>query len=131
MCVRLTTEYWGSEISWEILPDGSDTTDPLYGKFCGTPSGFTYQSSFQYKETCNLKAGNSYILHCRDSYGDGWNGGYITIQGVNYCGYEDGEAYFSATTRKVQHIRGRRQNDEQATGPRLIEAPPRRRPAPG
>ena len=101
MCVRLTTEYWGSEISWEILPDGSDTTDPLYGKFCGTPSGFTYQSSFQYKETCNLKAGNSYILHCRDSYGDGWNGGYITIQGVNYCGYEDGEAYFSATTRKV------------------------------
>ena len=22
---------------------------------------------------------------CKDSYGDGWNGGYIEIQGTRYC----------------------------------------------
>ena len=26
-----------------------------------------------------------YTLICKDSYGDGWHGGYITIEGVKYC----------------------------------------------
>ena len=26
-----------------------------------------------------------YILKCKDSYGDGWNGGFIKIQGTKYC----------------------------------------------
>ena len=28
---------------------------------------------------------NNYFLHCNDSYGDGWDGAFITINGVNYC----------------------------------------------
>ena len=28
---------------------------------------------------------DSYNLECKDSYGDGWNGGYIEMGGINYC----------------------------------------------
>ena len=34
--------------------------------------------------TCNLPPGE-YTLICSDSWGDGWNGGHVTIQGVKYC----------------------------------------------
>ena len=33
---------------------------------------------------CNLTPG-SYELRCIDSFGDGWQGGFITINGKNYC----------------------------------------------
>ena len=33
---------------------------------------------------CCLPAGE-YTLECKDSYGDGWHGGYITIDGKDYC----------------------------------------------
>jgi hypothetical protein len=34
---------------------------------------------------------NNYILHCDKSGGDGWEGGFITINGVDYCeDFEDG-----------------------------------------
>ena len=33
---------------------------------------------------CCLPPGE-YTLKCKDSYGDGWHGGYITIDGKNYC----------------------------------------------
>ena len=34
---------------------------------------------------CCLPPGE-YTLKCLDSYGNGWHGGYITINGINYCG---------------------------------------------
>ena len=33
---------------------------------------------------CCLASG-TYTLNCKDSYGDGWNGGYIIISGTKYC----------------------------------------------
>ena len=27
----------------------------------------------------------SYTIRCKDSYGDGWHGGYVNILGVDYC----------------------------------------------
>ena len=33
---------------------------------------------------CCLPPGE-YTLECKDSWGDGWHGGYITINGTNYC----------------------------------------------
>ena len=33
---------------------------------------------------CCLGSG-TYTLNCKDSFGDGWNGGYITIAGTMYC----------------------------------------------
>ena len=39
---------------------------------------------------CLLKPG-SYTIHCDDSYGDGWHGGFIEILGNNYCtGFSNG-----------------------------------------
>ena len=35
-------------------------------------------------EQCCLEPGN-YNLECKDSYGDGWNGGYIEVNGEKYC----------------------------------------------
>ena len=35
-------------------------------------------------KTCVLSLGK-YTLVCADSYGDGWNGAHVTIQGVKYC----------------------------------------------
>ena len=32
-----------------------------------------------------MTEGNKYKLHCKDTFTDGWNGGYITIQGTRYC----------------------------------------------
>ena len=33
---------------------------------------------------CCLPPGE-YTLECKDSYGDGWHGGYITVAGTKYC----------------------------------------------
>ena len=37
-----------------------------------------------YSEECCLDAG-MYTLTCDDTYKDGWHGGFITIQGKQYC----------------------------------------------
>ena len=37
-----------------------------------------------YTEECCLDAGK-YTLNCDDSYKDGWHGGFIEIQGKQYC----------------------------------------------
>merc|ERR1712226_506090 len=37
-----------------------------------------------YTEQCCQPAG-SYDLVCKDSYGDGWHGGYLLIEGKKYC----------------------------------------------
>ena len=38
----------------------------------------------QYTEECCLLAG-VYTLKCKDSYGDGWHGGFISFKGTEYC----------------------------------------------
>ena len=39
---------------------------------------------------CLLQPG-SFTIHCDDSYGDGWHGGFIEILGNNYCtGFSNG-----------------------------------------
>ena len=37
-----------------------------------------------YEEECCQPAGR-YTLTCKCSYGDGWHGGYLEINGTNYC----------------------------------------------
>ena len=43
-----------------------------------------YQADQVYSEECCLDAGK-YTLTCDDTYKDGWHGGFITIQGKQYC----------------------------------------------
>ena len=65
----MTTELYGSEVSWSL----------------GTCSSAQIYLPFQdFNEQCCLAPG-MYNLTCVDSYGDGWSGAEITIQGVTYC----------------------------------------------
>ena len=68
--VKLKTYLWGHEISWKI----SDTCK----------SAQTYYNNDEYSQTCYLTL-EEHTLQCLDSHGDGWNGGYIEIQGKKYC----------------------------------------------
>ena len=52
---------------------------------CSSQPPGSYPSHSTISEKCVLKTGTKYKLHCKDTYTDGWNGGYITIQGVRYC----------------------------------------------
>merc|ERR1711879_78072 len=63
------TQRWGSEISWEIAE---------------TCTGSGYASYATETVICCLSDGE-YMVECYDSYGDGWNGAYLEIDGVSYC----------------------------------------------
>ena len=66
-------EKWGSEISWTF---GNCTSNQVY------------ESRQIYTEECCQLEGD-YRLLCKDSYGDGWNGGYLEIDGTQYCTNSD------------------------------------------
>ena len=64
-----TSKNWGEENSWTL----------------GTCSNKHVHVSDSTKEDeCCLYPGE-YTLVCKDSSGNGWHGGYITINGKNYC----------------------------------------------
>ena len=52
---------------------------------CSSNSPGSYGWYQTYPEICSLQVGKIYKLHCKDTYGDGWHGGYITIQNTRYC----------------------------------------------
>ena len=67
--IKLVTKRWGNEISWTF---GDCSSSQEYG------------NHNIYTEECCQKAG-SYPITCKDSYGDGWHGGYLEIEGTKYC----------------------------------------------
>ena len=67
--ILLVTTDYGSENSWSL---GSCHSNQIYG------------SDQSYSITCCQPPGN-YRLYCYDSFGDGWHGGYIEIEGNKYC----------------------------------------------
>ena len=67
--MKLTTRSFGEEISWIL-------------DLCESNGG--YGDYGEYMQQCCLIPG-SYNLECKDSYGDGWNGGYIEVDGTKYC----------------------------------------------
>ena len=64
---------YGSEMSWSFV----STT----GHRCDESS---FNGNYDHWRSCLLKPG-TYTIYCIDSYGDGWHGGYITIQNTRYC----------------------------------------------
>ena len=64
------TQNYGHENSWS---------------FGNCNSAQDYTSNEAYTEVCCQPAG-TYELVCRDTWGDGWHGGYIEIGGISYCG---------------------------------------------
>ena len=70
--MKLTTKDYVHEISWTFGP-------------CSSASqGIPYGNNDNYSEQCSL-ASKTFTLTCEDSYGDGWHGGYLEIQGIKYC----------------------------------------------
>ena len=79
--MTLTTRYWGNEISWSLYNQETSTS------VCSSKPPGTYGWYSTIIEQCTLFEGIQYKLHCKDTYGDGWHGGYITIQGERYCNH--------------------------------------------
>ena len=67
--IKIRTERWGNENSYQI---GECSSQRQYG------------NKRNYEENCCLAPG-TYTLDCKCSYGDGWHGGYIEIDGIKYC----------------------------------------------
>ena len=72
--MKLTTTPWSSLVSWK-LDTCFISEEEAYKK---------HNSEGQYIKRCCLAAGD-HTLICRDSGGDGWNGGFMEIQGHIYC----------------------------------------------
>jgi len=69
--MKLTTKKDAHEISWDF---GSCSSN-----------GEKYMNYNKYElPTCDLPAGN-HVLNCKDSYGNGWHGGFLEIAGIKYC----------------------------------------------
>ena len=67
--VMTETKQYGDEISWSI---GSCINNQAY------------TSNKVFTQECCL-AGGDYKITCTESYGDGWNDGYLEIKGQQYC----------------------------------------------
>ena len=67
--IRLTTKSFASEISWKL---GSCSNKYAYG------------NNLVFVQQCCLPPG-VYNLECKDTYSDGWHGGYIEVDGTRYC----------------------------------------------
>ena len=74
--IKIVTKEWANENSWT---------------FGSCSSNDTYQNYATVTEQCCQPAGQ-YELVCKCSYGDGWHGGYLEINGQRYCEeFKDGK----------------------------------------
>jgi len=68
----VTTQY-GTEIRWQIGANAGNCENEQ-----------TYGDNNSYTQSCQLPAG-THTIKCKDTYGDGWHGGYLRINGAEYC----------------------------------------------
>ena len=87
--VSIHTGNWAREISW-VLKDLSGNVLCKYDLSRGTPNWSSIEMP-----SCPTPMPKRWVLECHDSYHDGWNGGYLSINGAHYCGTEhfDGHMY--------------------------------------
>ena len=79
--MTLETRTWGNEVSWELLEGSTNLV-----KCRSNPVGsYGWHNTYVHPEKCNLCSDTEYKIHCKDSYGDGWHGGFLTIDGKSYC----------------------------------------------
>lgn len=78
-----TAMEWGQENSWTL------------GDLCG---GTDFEDHSVSGKECCVIPGQSYVLTCIDSFGDGWHGGYIEMNGHKYC--ED----FTSGKQQSHHV---------------------------
>ena len=97
----MCTARWGNEVSWKIVDKDGMTV-------CASREAGSYKNHRNHHaEKCtiaptSLSNFEPYKLVCEDTYGDGWNGGHLTMQGNNYC-----EDFTSGKIKEVNlEIRG-------------------------
>ena len=79
--IELDVKTWGNEISFTI-------SSPEKVVCSGGP--FAWHDT--HPIDCTLDDG-AYTLNCIDSYGDGWHGGFMTIDGKKFCeDFRDGHS---------------------------------------
>lgn len=109
--VSMNLGGYPSEVKWAI-----STAVELGGNtIC---SGGTYGSQNAHSNinagSCCLIDGGSYVLTCEDTYGDGWNGGSLSVNGTTYCeGFSYGKFQTGALGRPITNspTRGDDPND--------------------
>ena len=53
------------------------------------------------QECCYSMEAEDFVVTCTDSYGDGWHGAYLAINGQRYCeGFADGDEFLGIMTQK-------------------------------
>ena len=76
--LHTSTQDWGEELSWTLFNENNE----LVGSFSGGQSWSNYDTLLCLEDGC-------YTLIAEDSYGDGWNGGHLTISfGATVLMYE-------------------------------------------
>ena len=67
--MKTVVKDFGTEMSWSI------------GGTCENEEG--YLENKEYTQKCCVAEGST--ITCQDSFGDGWHGGYLEIDGQKYC----------------------------------------------
>ena len=80
--VQTVTKSWGKEITWKIGCHDESCEECV----SISEDGEKYDNHAEYNQECCLpEKQQSFLVKCSDSYGDGWNDGYIEIHGKRYC----------------------------------------------
>ena len=75
--ILIHTFQWGHEIKWKI--EGPKTNDSCY-------STRVYENGYLYRQRCCLPTRETeFNLTCIDTFGDGWHGANLEIDGQHYC----------------------------------------------
>ena len=70
--MKTVPKYYAVEITWNI------------GGTCDSKDEYdNYKEDTQ--KCCVAKDQGEITITCKDSYGDGWHGGYLAINGKKYC----------------------------------------------
>ena len=76
--VMTVSKAWGNEISWTIGCKDSACRECASNLDFGNDQEYT-------QECCLPEDQEEFIINCKDTYGDGWHGGYLEINGNQYC----------------------------------------------
>ena len=79
LTVTLTTKDYGIEIAWSL---GEDCQSDYH--YDGYDANYGYEDDQELVKICCLTSG-MHPLICSDRAGDGWHGGFLTINNVRYC----------------------------------------------
>merc|ERR1712200_109291 len=81
--------YDNAEMYWYI-----DRPDDSGYNLCYGSQGWYEENYKTYDTNCCLKPGTEILVICKDSYGDGWHGSYLEINGKKYCeDFTDGKEF--------------------------------------